>query len=45
MMESIIPNKPCAIDRMVGVLFNLSADKKTTDTLSKIIRQVKTKYN
>ncbi len=44
MMERIIPNKPCIIERMVGVLFNLSADKKTTDTLSKMIRQVKIKY-
>ena len=44
MMERIIPNTPCAMESMVGVLFNLSADKKTTDTLSKMIRQVKIKY-
>ena len=44
MIERIIPKKPCAMESMVGILFNLSADKKTTDTLSKMIRQVKIKY-
>jgi hypothetical protein len=43
-MERIIPIKPCAMERIVGALFNLSADKKTTDTLSKMIRHVKIKY-
>ena len=41
MTDKIIPSIPCTIDKMVGNLLNLSADKNTTDTLSKMIRQVK----
>jgi hypothetical protein len=32
MIDKIIPNTPCTIDKIVGNLLYLSADKKTTDT-------------
>ena len=42
-IESKIPIMPCPIETKVGTLFNLSADKKTTETLSKITKIVKNK--
>jgi len=39
-----MPNNPCPIETNVGILFNFKADKKITDTLSKIIKAVNIKY-
>ena len=43
-MDSKMPNAPCPIETKVGTLFNFNADKKITDTLSKIMKAVKIKY-
>ena len=43
-MDSKMPNAPCPMDTKVGTLFNFNADKKITDTLSKIMKAVKIKY-
>ena len=42
-IDSKIPINPCPKDTNVGTLFNFKADKKITDTLSKIIKAVNTK--
>ena len=43
-MDSKMPNAPCPMETRVGTLFNFNADKKITDTLSKIMKAVKIKY-
>ena len=43
-IDSRMPNVPWPMDTKVGTLFNFNADKKMTDTLSKIIKTVKIKY-
>ncbi len=43
MMDSATPNRPWSIETIVVGLLNFKADKKTTDTLSKIIKTVKIK--
>mgnify|MGYP007113569118 CR=1 FL=1 len=36
-MDSKMPKAPCPMETKVGTLFNFNADKKITDTLSKIM--------
>ena len=43
-IDNKIPKIPWNMDSMVGTLFNFNADKKTTETLSNMIKQVNTKY-
>lgn len=43
MIERNIPRIPCIIEIIVGVLLNFNAERKITETLSKIIRHVNTK--
>ncbi len=43
MIERNIPRIPCTIEIIVGVLLNFNAERKITETLSKIIRHVNTK--
>ena len=42
-MDSKMPKAPCTMETKVGTLFNFNADKKITDTLSKIMKTVKIK--
>ena len=42
-MDSKMPKAPCPMETKVGTLFNFNADKKITDTLSKIMKTVKIK--